>query len=239
MDMGNLYMNKKSSIKKSLKNNSFNSKTFIDIVHQENTVRMSDGTYAFKVDIDLNQGNTLSKKEIVAIIRSLGPQIITLDKDVININKYSSSEYTYGSSSSKMYPDIVNKKNNIAPYVKKAIQTSNYEYSQNNDKLTGTSKKVAPDGFDKRTARIIDKSGNIYELNLVIGINKNTLSPYYGKNFYDISEIKTSALKTASPEGLALHSTDVMNSISKKSENVKTDMQIELEKVGLINTKES
>jgi hypothetical protein len=239
MDMEKLYvkaMNDTSTQKRSDTSYSLNSKTFNDIVNQENVVRMNDGTYAFKVDIDLNQGNTLSKKEIASIIRSLGPQIVTLDGDVININKYSGGEYAYGSSTSSMYSDIVNKKNNIAPYVKKAIQTSNYEYSQNNDKLTGTSKKVAPDGFDKRTARIVDKSGNIYELNLVIGINKNSLSPYYGKNFYDISEIKTSALKTASPEGLALHSADVTNNISNNSESVKTDMQIALEKAGLLDS---
>lgn len=73
-------------------------------------------------------------------------------------------------------------------------------------------------------------------MNVVIGVNNDSNSSFYGKNFYDISEIKTSALKSTSPEGFALHSADVMNSISKNSENVKTDTQIALEKASLLNT---
>lgn len=228
-------MNNKLSIKKS---NLLNSKTFKEIVNQENVVRMNDGTYAFKVDIDLNQVNTFSKKEITTIIRSLGPQIVTLDGDVININRYGAKEFAYGTSSQKMHNDVVNKKRNISSHIKEVIQTSNYEYSENNDKYTGISKILAPDGFEKRIARVIDKSGNVYEMNVVIGVNNDSNSSFHGKNFYDISEIKTSALKSTSPKGFALHSADVMNSISKNSENVKTDMQIELEKVGLINTED-
>lgn len=59
---------------------------------------MNDGTYAFKVDIDLNQKNTLTKKELYNIIKSLGPQIITLDGNTINIRNQGAREYNLNSS---------------------------------------------------------------------------------------------------------------------------------------------
>lgn len=201
---------------------------------------MSDGTYAFKVDIELNQENTLTKKELYNIVKSLGPQIVTLDGDTINIRNQGASEYVYGTSSNKMFEDQFNKKVNLVNYIENVIETSNYENSEENTKFTKQSKLLAPDGFDKRTARVIDKSGNVYELNLIIGVNNNLNSSFFGKNFYDISNIKTSALKSVSPKGFSngstLHSADVKNSISNNAENVKTDMQIALENAGLLNS---
>lgn len=228
--------NHKNTSNSSNVNYSLNNKSFNDIVNQDNVVRMEDGTYAFKVDFEMNQGHTLTQKKVKEIIKSLGPKIVTLDGDVINITSPGASEYAYGTSSKSMHEDILNKKMNLAGSLEDAIKTSNYEYTENNTKLTGKSDLLAPDGFDKRTARIIDKSGNAYELNLVIGINQNTRSPYFGKNFYDVSNIKTSALKSVSAKGSTLHSADVTNNISNNSESVKTDMQIALEKAGLLNS---
>lgn len=242
MDIEKLYVkamndtSQRDTFKSSNTSYSFDNKSFNDIVNQDNVIRMEDGTYAFKVDFEMNQGNTLTQKNVRDIIKSLGPQIVTLDGDVINITSPGASEYVYGTSSKSMYADTLNKKMNLAGSLEDAIKTSNYEYTENNIKQTGKSGLLAPDGFDKRTARIIDKSGNAYELNLVIGINQNTRSPYFGKNFYDVSNIKTSALKSVSAKGSTLHSADVTNNISNNSESVKTDMQIALEKAGLIDS---
>lgn len=52
------------SNKKSITDYSRNSKIFNEVISKENVVRMSDEIYVFKVDIELNQENTLTKKEL-------------------------------------------------------------------------------------------------------------------------------------------------------------------------------